>query len=203
MKKHSDTILLSSHDLVGHLNCGHLTGLDLQVAIGTLGKPKVWDSLLDILRERGLRHEQAYLGHLEDAGFQTVTIEGVDITSDAVTATLQAMEDGATIIVQAALQHERWTGRADILQRVEKPSSFGDWSYEIIDTKLARETKGGTVLQLCLYADLLSHMQGVESEHVHVVAPWSDFIPQSYRVADYAAFFRQAKVVVENATLLA
>lgn len=203
MKKHSDTILLSSHDLVGHLNCGHLTGLDLQVANGTLEKPKVWDPLLDVLRERGLRHEQAYLGHLEDTGFQTITIEGVDITSDAVTATLKAMEDGAEIIAQAALQHGRWTGRADILRRVEKPSSFGDWSYEVIDTKLARETKGGTVLQLCLYADLLSYMQGVESEYVYVVAPWSDFKPQFYRVADYAAFFRQAKEVVEKATLLA
>ena len=202
MKKHSNTILLSSHDLVGHLNCGHLTGLDLQVANGTLGKPKVWDSLLDILRERGLRHEQAYLDHLKDAGFQTVTIEGVDITSDAVAATLKAMEDGTAIIVQAALQHGRWTGKADILRRVEKPSRFGDWSYEVIDTKLARETKGGTVLQLSLYADLLSHMQGVDSEYVYVVAPWSDFTPQSYRVDDYAAFFRQAKIVVEDATLL-
>ena len=26
--------------------------------------------------------------------------------------------------------------------------------YEIIDTKLARETKAGSVLPLCLYADL-------------------------------------------------
>ncbi len=177
MKKHSNTILLSSRDLVGHLNCGHLTELDLQVANGTLRKPKVWDPFLDILRERGLRHEQAYLDHLKDAGFQTVTIEGVDITSDAVTATLKAMEDGTAIIVQAALQHGRWTGKADILRRVEKPSRFGDWSYEVIDAKLSRETKGETVLQLSLYADLLSRMQGVDSEYAYVVAPWSDLHP--------------------------
>lgn len=30
----------------------------------------------------------------------------------------------------------------------------------MIDTKLARETKRGIVLQLCLYADLLGPLQG-------------------------------------------
>ena len=30
-----------------------------------------------------------------------------------------------------------------------RPSALGAWSYEAQDTKLARETKGGTILQLC------------------------------------------------------
>ena len=51
-------------------------------------------------------------------------------------------------------------GRADVLRRVEVPSDLGPWSYEVLDTKLARETKGGTVLQLCLYADLIEAVQG-------------------------------------------
>ena len=81
----------------------------------------------------------------------------------------------------------------------ETPSDLGDWSYEIIDTKLARETKGGTVLQLCLYAQLLAAMQGVEPEFVYVVAPWSDFHPQQFRVADYMAFFRKAQCAAQTA----
>jgi hypothetical protein len=52
------------------------------------------------------------------------------------------------IIVQGALASGRWSGRTDILKRVETPSALGVWSYEVIDTKLARETKGGTILQL-------------------------------------------------------
>jgi uncharacterized protein len=59
------------------------------------------------------------------------------------------------------------------------------WSYEVIDTKLARETKGGTVLQLCLYADLVAPIQGTRPEFSYVVAPWSDFVPQAYRMDDY------------------
>ena len=53
MKKHLDKIVLSASDLVGHLNCAHLTELDLQVAEGALAKPKHCDPLLEILRERG------------------------------------------------------------------------------------------------------------------------------------------------------
>jgi predicted RecB family nuclease len=47
------------------------------------------------------------------------------------------------------------------LRRVERPSAFGTWSYEVIDTKLARETKGNTVLQISLYSDLLAELNTV------------------------------------------
>ncbi|HLP66662.1 MAG TPA: TM0106 family RecB-like putative nuclease [Rhizobium sp.] len=200
MKKHVGQIVLSASDLVGHLNCGHLTELDLQVAEGALAKPKHWDPLLEVLRERGDQHEKAFIAHLEAQGLTSIRIDGVDITPAAVTETRTAMESGAQIIVQAALAHGRWVGRADILRRVEKPSNLGPWSYEIIDTKLARETKAGSVLQLCLYADLLEQVQGIAPEHVYVVAPWSEFEPQEFRYTDYAAYFRKAKAAAEAAT---
>ena len=199
MKKINETIQLSATDLVGHLNCGHLTALDVQVATGALKKPENYDPLLEILRERGQRHEDAYIQHLRDAGHQLTKIEGVDITNATVDATLEAMRNGSEIIIQAALRHGRWSGRADVLRRVETPSDLGDFSYEIIDTKLARETKGGTVLQLCLYADLLANAQGRPPEKVFVVAPWSDYQPQEFRFADYAAYFRRVKAAAENA----
>jgi predicted RecB family nuclease len=167
--------------------------LDVQVASGTLAKPHVWDALLEILRERGHRHEQAFVEHLCHEGFSPVIIDGVDITPQAVQATTDAMHACEDIIIQAALQHGRWTGRADILGRVANPSALGEWSYEVIDTKLARETKGGTVLQLCLYADLLREVQGVAPDQMYVVAPWSNFEPQVFRFADYGAFYRRAE----------
>jgi len=79
------------------------------------------------------------------------------------------------------------------VRRVETPSALGNWSYEVIDTKLAREAKAGAVLQLCLYSDLLCAVQGTPPEYMHVVAPWSDFEPQSFRYADFAAYFRKAQ----------
>ncbi|MBW9265761.1 MAG: TM0106 family RecB-like putative nuclease [Candidatus Thiodiazotropha sp. (ex. Lucinisca nassula)] len=198
MKSQQDAIHLSASDLVGHLNCRHLTALDMEVAQGTLAKPQHWDPLLDILRERGRRHEAAFIDHLREQGFHAVEIPGIDITPEAVASTQKAMEEGEQIIIQAALQHGRWSGRADILRRIETPSALGAWSYEIIDTKLARETKGGTVLQLCLYADLLEQAQGIPPEYVYVVAPWSDFESQQFRYAAYAAYFRRAKATIQS-----
>lgn len=139
MKQRADKIVLSASDPVGHLNCGHLTELDLQAATGALAKPMRWDPLLEILRERGHRHEKAFIDHLESQGISAVEIEGIDITPASVSATRGAMASGAEIIIQAALEDGRWVGRSDILRRVETPSDLGSWSYEIIDTKLARE----------------------------------------------------------------
>lgn len=197
MKKINGIIELSASDLVNHQNCNHLTELDLQVVSGTKTKPDQFNPLLDLLRERGIRHEEAYINHLKHCGYNAFTVEGVDVSDGAVEKTMSAMRQGWDVIIQGALKHGAWKGRADILMRVEHPSQLGDWSYEVIDTKLARETKGGTVLQLSLYADLLSAMQGAISEYVHVVTPWNDYQLDSYRFADYAAFFRNVKLKAE------
>jgi uncharacterized protein len=193
MKQVGNSLEISATDLVGFLNCRHLSVLDQAVARGALAKPKVWDPLLEILWERGAAHEQSYIKHLEEQGLEVTRIEGVEVTPDAVAQTLAAMKEGAAVIVQGALAHEGWIGRADILRRVEVPSGLGAWSYEAIDTKLARETKAGAVLQLCLYSDLLAQAQGTAPEHMYVVVPWSDFEPQKYRFADYAAYYRKVK----------
>ncbi len=101
---------------------------------------------------------------------------------------------GDEIIVQGAFRLNGWVGRTDILRRVETASDLGAWSYEVIDTKLARETKGGTVLQLCLYAELVAAVQGVRPKFSYVVAPWSDFAPQAYRMDDYLAYYRRVGI---------
>ena len=198
MERIGGTVRLSATDLVGHLNCGHLTGLDLDVAKGALEKPKVWDPLLEILWERGARHEKGFVDHLKAKGLAATVIEGVGIDADAVARTRAAMADGAPIIVQGAFQTDRWAGRADVLRRVEKPSGLGAWSYEVIDTKLARETKGGTVLQLCLYADLVEAVQRKHPEFGYVVAPWTDYVPQCFRMDDYGAFYRHVRRTLER-----
>jgi len=202
MKSEGSQLVLSASDLVGHLNCGHLTELDLKVATGVLDKPEHRDPFLELLRERGDRHEKSYIDFLERSGFEVARIDGNYVTPEAVVATQSAMAAGAQVIVQAAFAQEQWSGRADILRRVETPSLLGSWSYEIIDTKLARDTKAGSVLQLCLYADLLDQSQGVPPEYIYVVAPWSDFEAQRFRYADYAAYFRKAKAAAETAVSL-
>lgn len=204
MHKVADTLILSAQDLIGHLNCRHLTALDLAVVKGEHAKPEIWkDPQLELLWERGALHEQNYLKHLQSSGLETVKIDGVDITDEAVKQTLEAMRAGKQIIAQGAFSHKGWVGRLDVLRRVETPSKLGAWSYEVLDTKLARETKGGTVLQLCLYSDLLSQAQGLSPEFMYVVVPWSNFEPKQYRTDDYAAYYRRVKLSLERMTVAA
>ncbi len=193
MRKNGDRFELSATDLVGCLNCRHFSALERAAAEGTLIKPQRWDPLLETLWQRGSAHEQSYIDHLTKSGLEAVRIDGMEVTDDAVTKTTAAMKAGTRVIVQGAFSHEGWIGRADILHRVEVPSSLGCWSYEATDTKLSRETKAGAVIQLCLYSDLIAAVQGVAPEHMYVVAPWSDFQPQQYRFADHAAYFRFVK----------
>ncbi|MBN8211317.1 MAG: TM0106 family RecB-like putative nuclease [Xanthomonadales bacterium] len=199
MDRDGDRLLLSASDLVGHLNCGHLTGLDMAVANGSLTKPVVWDPLLELLWARGAQHEQGFVEHLRTQGFQITAIEGVGVQDDAIALTQEAMRRADPIIVQGAFRLNNWVGRTDVLRRIETPSDLGTWSYEIIDTKLARETKAGTVLQLCLYAALLEAIQGRCPEHCYVVAPWSGYEPQAYRMDDYAAYYRRVRQALESA----
>jgi uncharacterized protein len=158
----------------------------------------MWDPLLEILWERGARHERAYVDHLKSQGLSVTTIDGVGVDDVSVTETRAAMKAGADVIAQGAFRSGRWVGRTDILRRVEVRSDLGAWSYEVADTKLARETKGGTVLQLCLYADLVEAVQGRRPEFGHVVVPWSDYVPQSFRMDDYSAFYRYVRRSLET-----
>jgi uncharacterized protein len=199
MQKVGGDLHLSSVDLVGHLNCRHLTELDLKVASGELEKPKIWDPVLETLAERGAAHERAFIDHLKAEGSSVTVIDGVGLDPNSVTATREAMSRGDAVIVQGALQSGRWNGRADVLRRVKTPSRVGAWSYEVTDTKLARETKGNTVLQISLYSDLLSAMQGVEPASAHVVTPGAEFAPETYRIADYAAYYRHVRGSLERA----
>ena len=96
---------------------------------------------------------------------------------DAVARTLDAMRAGVNVILQPALRSGRWFGRPDVLRRVETPSGFGAWSYQVIDTKLAKETRGGTVLQLALYSEMLGLVQDAIPETFQVVTPDPDEPP--------------------------
>ena len=183
-------IQFSANDLVNHLACRRLTELNNEVASGLRFATRGWDPTLALLRERGLAHELAYIEYLKDQGEQVTIIEGVGVDDSSVADTVAAMRAGDRVICQAALRRGRFAGRADILRRVDKPSALGGWSYEVTDTKLARDTRSGTILQLSLYSDLVGVLQDKLPELMYVVAPWTEFEPQPYRTSDYAAYYR-------------
>jgi predicted RecB family nuclease len=199
MKLIDRLLRLSATDLANHLGCSHLSRLNRAVAAGELRRPRWHDPVGELLQERGREHEKAYLEHLrETVGIDVVEIRA-DEMEDGVAKTIAAMRAGARLIYQAPLGNERWYGRADFLERVETPSALGAWSYEVTDAKLATETRAGTILQLCVYSELLANIQREWPKRAAVVAPHHGFEPERYRLADFAAYYRLVKTRLETA----
>ncbi len=190
---------LSATDLANHLGCPHLSQLDRAAAEGRLHKPRWQDPIAEILRERGFAHEKAYLDYLRRThGLDVVAIPDGG-QAEGIARTRAAMQAGAAVIYQAGLGDGRWHGRADFLRRVDGPSALGEWSYEVVDAKLATETRAGTILQLCVYSELVAALQGRAPEYAWVVAPQHDFLPERHRLADYTAYYRLVKRQLEAA----
>lgn len=191
MKYQNNHFSLAATDLSNHLSCEHLTQLERKVALGKLKRPSYRDPSLDVLIQRGREHEAAYVKHLSKDK------KVVDLRGQSQSAALDAMKAGVDVIVQAILEEGTWNGIADILIKVEKESKLGNWSYEVQDTKLAQNTKAATLLQLCLYSDLLAKLQGAEPETMYVVKPGDNFPSESYRFAEFSAYYRKVKNKLE------
>jgi uncharacterized protein len=194
MKYVSGDFYLSATDLSNQLACQHLTQLNRRVALGEIGKPTWYDPSIEILIQRGREHEAAYVQYLQSKGLLTINLQG-----QSQEATIEAMQNGTDVIVQARLDNGLWLGYADILMKVPGKSNFGNWSYEIQDTKLAQNTRAATILQLCLYTELLAGIQGSTPEKMVVVKPGENFPAESYRFDDFQAYYRMAKQNYEHA----
>src|ERR1700730_12252249 len=115
MQKVGETLRFSASDLVGHVDCHHLTALDVAVARGNLVRPRFWDPLLQALFDRGLAHERAYVEHLRQAGHEVIEIDGpAGIDQARVEKTIEAMRAGVGVIAQAAFLRDGWAGRTDM-----------------------------------------------------------------------------------------
>lgn len=190
MKLINDRIHLSPTDLSNHLGCKHLTELERDVVLKKRKRPGFTNASLAALAERGLAHEKAYVKYLRSQNKNVVELE----EHASVQQTLELMRAGADVIVQASLSDDNWNGRADLLLRVNRPSpTFGSWSYEVADTKLAVDTKAGTILQLSLYCDIIGQIQGVTPEYMYVIKPGQPFLEEKLRYDNYKAYYRHLK----------
>ncbi len=182
----------SPSDVTSFLACEHLVTLELAVARGELAKPAAVDGQAALVKRKGLEHERAYRDRLVAEGRDVREIE-VDWSDFAAAgaATEAAMRSGAEVIYQAALGADGWRGLADFLVRVETPSALGPWSYEALDTKLARSAKPAYVLQLCFYSEQVERIQGVPPASIHVLLGSGE--TERYRPEEFGAYYRRVR----------
>jgi predicted RecB family nuclease len=184
--------MLSATAIANFLACQHLTTLDRAEAAGEIKKDFFPDPGLELLEQLGVEHEQAYLKSLQDSGHEVVEIFSDNPDMDAVATTIEVLRQGADFVYQPVFADGDWYGRADFLRRVNKPSSLGNWSYEVVETKLARSTKVRAVIQLCHYSELLSRIQTTEPEWMHVILGGTT-LPEKFLLKHYLAYFRKIK----------
>src|SRR6476659_1443249 len=102
MQLHGTEPTFYAKDLTGFLACRHLTTLERLAGEKKIRRPHFEDPMLEILQERGVAHERAYVEHLVALGKRVVEIER---GAGALEKTLAAMRGGADVIVQARLEY--------------------------------------------------------------------------------------------------
>lgn len=192
--------MFSATDVANFLACHHTATLGFAESRKEIKRPFFNDPSIDLLQRLGLEHEKRYLQHLIDEQGRAVTEIDLDAPWEQSAAqTIGALQQGAPAVYQATFMNGPWRGRADFLIRVETPSSLGAWSYEVVDTKLARSTKAGAVVQLCFYSDLLSELQTLEPRSMHVVLG-GDVKAEQFPVQRYIAYYRRIRRDYEAAS---
>ena len=189
MHERSSQLFFAPTDLSRFLSCRHLTSLSRGVALGEMSPPHVFeDPRRDALAEAGRVHEAAILERYRTEGFTTETIDPSTGPTDRKERTLEAMRRGVETIYQGRLGGGKWNGYPDFLVRVPRPSALGDWSYEVVDAKLAAAAKADAVLQIAMYSQLLEQAQGAAPEAMHLVLGGGEL--ERFRVTEFAAFER-------------
>lgn len=190
MQIRNGSTLYSATDLVGFLECEHLITLGLIDLVTPLDRAQDDESAV-LIQDKGYAHEAAFLAALKASGKRVAEIGDDGSPAELARATRAAMEEGHDIVFQATFLSGDLYGRADFLRRVERPSALGCYSYEVLDTKLARSPKAKFVVQLAFYTDLLADAQGVTPRAMHLIL--GDGSERSFRVADYARYLRRAR----------
>jgi uncharacterized protein len=191
--------MFSATDIASFLACPHTATLARAESKNQITKPFFANPSVDLLQKLGLEHEQRYLrGLAEKDALAVAQINVNGRWEDAVAETVRALHDGVDAVYQATFLEGSSGGRSDFLVRVDKPSALGSWSYEVVETKLARSTKATALVQLCFYSQLLSRIQGLEPKWMHVVLGGAAS-PQRFQVQRYIAYFRKVRSEFERA----
>ncbi len=145
-----------------------------------------------IIIKRGLAHETRYLEALHQQGQSIAEISRAGTSEDErERATIEALRSGVDVVYQAYLRDLPFAGYADFLIKTPRPSELGDFSYEVMDTKLAQHAKPLFIIQLSLYSEMLAKLQGVAPERMHVIL--GDGRRESYWPKDFYHYFCQLK----------
>ena len=182
MQKIGDQLVINAHDLISVLECDHRNLLNKLVVEKVISKPdQKADANLELIKDLGLTFEKKKLKQLIDEGKDVITIAEVNKNGDrhknyleACLQTIEAMKKDPDIIYQGVLYTEDFLGYVDFLVIAKNADGSvlrdqnGLAIYEPADTKLARTAKKSAVVQVAVYAEVMTRLGLSMPEKVHL-----------------------------------
>jgi predicted RecB family nuclease len=193
MRKETGTIIYSPSDLIRYLASPFASWLD-RYELENRGaiKPDEQTEEEKLLSRTGDEHEQSILSGYKTSGIGLIEIAKDDNQFDVThSATLDAIQNKAAIIYQAALRLGDFAGYADFLM-LDASGKYQAW-----DTKLALSPKPYYPIQLCCYSEMLAAATGQGMpERIGVIL--GDGTEIEFRVEDFIHYYRHIKEPAEH-----
>ena len=188
MRRFGERYLYSATDLCNFAACNYLSHLDILDQVQPLERAEE-DGQAKLVIKKGQEHEERYLATLRKTPDSVISVPPLlsATPQEALDATIKILKEGAPYVYQAFLYKEPCNGYTDFLKRVDRPSSLGNFSYEVIDTKLSKTEKASYIIQLCFYSELLEAIQGHLPASAHIVT--GDMRLTSFKVSDYYSYY--------------
>jgi uncharacterized protein len=187
--------LFYATDLVNFLGCSHAIVLDIRSHTESLERDEATEGD-ELIWRKGAEHEKAYLQRFKDEGKSVVEIPTRGSNEEREKRTAEALKEGPEVIYQAALSGGKWAGFADFLVKTNEPSDLGPYSYEVVDTKLAKNPEVKHLIQLGVYSDLLGKNQGRAPEKTSLFLGSKQ--KAEFRVREFDSYLRHAKGRLES-----
>ncbi len=188
-KRTADSLVYSPSDLTRFMESAWVTWMDrFHCEFPGAAVPDKPSETDEMLQKKGIAHEESFLRQLVEDGVDVCDVSKCD---DRFDATVRAMRQGTSVIYQAALRDEQFTGYADFLILADGESQLGSYHYEPWDTKLALSPKPYFIVQLACYADLLRGYQGRLPERMSLIL--GDGEKETYRTEDFIYFYRELR----------
>ena len=160
-----DDIKFTGSIIANHLVCDYYTYCEYFIP----KEEKDPESLyLQLLADKGNQHEQNVIANL----FPSAIRNTFDDNIRSFKAVLNEMLKGTKLLAGFPLYYvpEKYEGHIDLLRRSNNHSSiFGDYHYEIIEIKLAKNIKPKHIIQAIFYNELLGRIQNYYPENVYVI----------------------------------
>ena len=137
----------------------------------------------------GFKHEAKHFKLFKEKFKKTIIINKDLDEKSRFNKTKKAIQDGYDLIYHAFLIDGDFRGEADFLIKTKELKSkvFGDYSYEVYDTKISRNLRPRHVTQITAYSYMLSKIQKILPKKMYLI-DGSD-ITHEYKVIEYINLF--------------